>query len=254
MDILTLAIIAVFLPLFPFSMGFNALFSRLPLMPIRIGLLLGWPILGLLLADQLKPTIGEDLQPWIIGWALFTSALYALRMLVLRELNRWTAFMATSLWALLWLPLAHGFALQPMLYDALGFSLPLVMLAALAVMLTQRFGAAYTGLNFGLAQNMPRLALLLVLSVLAAIGTPIFPTFFSLLSLVHQATLPAILALLLIWLLWSWAGARIVKGFIVGDADTDGVCNDVSPGVNAAFMATLIALAVFGASLTGAFL
>lgn len=236
----------LFLPLFPLSMVFNRLFARVRSPLARGLLLLAWPQAGLALLHA-----GDAEVPgWIVAWALATAALYALRALALREVGLWTAFLATSAWALLWVtaPSAGDPAL-PHLY-ALSFSVPLLLLTLLAAGLEQRFGAAYTGLYGGLAQALPRFAGVLVVVVLAAVATPVFPSFLTMLASIVAATPAGALALGGIWLLWSWAGMRLLQGLVVGPAAKDPV-PDLGVAVTWTYVAALGVLVVAGLSLSG---
>jgi NADH:ubiquinone oxidoreductase subunit 4 (subunit M) len=145
--------------------------------------------------------------------------LYAFRLLAMREVGRWTGFLATSAWALLWLPASASAPTSQVWTFAAGFSVPLVFLTLLAQSLGRHFGAAYTGLYGGLARQMPRFAGVMVVSVLAATATPLFPSFFAMLrTLIVSEPGPAV-ALAAIWLIWSWAAARLIQGLIVGTAE-----------------------------------
>jgi hypothetical protein len=210
-----LLLIGIFLPLFPFSMAFNAVLARVTQPLLRSGLLLAWPLVGLWALS----TQTAEVPSWLLVWALMTSLLYAFRLLAMREIGRWTGFLATSAWALLWLPSYAGVSPSQLWTFAAGFGLPLVFLTLLAQVLEQHFGAAYTGLYGGLARRMPRFSGVLVISVLAATATPIFPAFFAMLhTLIVSQPAPAIV-LAGIWLIWSWAAARLLQGLIVGPAE-----------------------------------
>jgi len=213
---ITLLLAALFLPLFPFSMVFNAVFDRLQHVALRSLLLIVWPHIGLAILQSSE----SGVPTWFMTWALATSLLYAFRMLALRGVGQWTSFLATSMWATIWL--ATTDTSQEMLqFYALAISAPLVLLAFLSVGLEKRFGAAYTGLYGGLAQSIPRFTGVLVFVILAAIATPLFPGFFIMLKLIlnSSALMPvATFVLLGIWLLWSWAGVRLLQGLIVGTA------------------------------------
>ncbi|RRQ21180.1 hypothetical protein [Thiohalobacter thiocyanaticus] len=249
MDAAFLLLAGVFLPLFPLSMLFNALLRRAHRPWLRALLLLTWPQPGLALVAAAQPPLPD----WLMAWALLSSALYAFRALSLRELGLWTGFLACSLWALLWLVLARPGEVPPGLH-ALGLSAPLVLLTLLGTGLERRFGAAYAGLYGGLAQQLPRLAGVLVVVVLAGIAMPLFPPFFTLLSLTlatASAAPAAALALAGIWLLWSWAGARLLQGLVVGPGDSGGGPADLSPAATWAYAAALAALAGGGLYLLG---
>lgn len=226
-DYLYLLLLGLFLPLFPMSVVFNTLLVRLPHPLWRGLLLLLWPQIGLLLAISLDLI----LPPWLVYWVLFTSVLYAFRLLAQREVHRWIGFLATSLWSLngLFIIAAHttssdGFVdLLSLLGYTFLISIPLVILSLLATHLTRHFGAAYTGLYAGLAKTMPHFSIILIVSMLAATATPLFPSFFlmlaHLLQASHQAALHVILTLLILWILWSWSGMRLLQGLIIGNSD-----------------------------------
>jgi hypothetical protein len=247
-DLLWLAA-AIFLPLFPFSLLFNQVMPRIPRAGLRALLLLAWPQIGIALL-----AVAQDPVPsWIMAWAVATAALYGFRAIVVRDLGLWVRFMATSIWALLWLPatLAPGSALLPL--HALGTSLPLVMLALVCVGLEQRFGAAFAGVSRGLVQTYPRLALTLVISVLAAVATPPAPAFFTLLSgiSISAPTAPGIaLAAASAWLFWAWSAARLIQGFTVGPAEARPE-PDISRTTTWLFIAVIAALAAQGMILSG---
>lgn len=247
---LILLAVGLFLPLFPLSMPFNLLYGvvRRPL--ARAVLLLAWPGLGLALIHG----TGAPLPWWVTPWALATSLLYALRALALRELGQWTSFIATSAWALLWLPLAGGTGAGTMAGHALGFALPLALLALLGGGVERRFGAAYGGVTSGLAVATPRLSALLVVTVLAVVATPLAPAFFTMLGTIVASvvTAPQSAAVIaLVWLLWSWAAARLLQGLVVGEPELPGTVPDLSPGVAAGYGAALVALAAGGLVLAG---
>ena len=239
-------VIGLFLPIFPLSMVFNALLERIANPLPRAALLLAWPQVGVLALSALA----AEPPSWLVTWAVATSALYAFRLLAMREMGRWTGFLATSAWALLWLPAAAGVQLPQLWPFAAAFSLPLAFLALLSRVLEQRFGAAYTGLYGGLAQSMPRFAGVLVISVLAAIATPLFPAFFAMLgTLIVSQPLPAVV-LTGVWLIWSWAAARLLQGLIVGAADP-GPHRDLDITTTWGYTAGLVGLVFAGLILTG---
>lgn len=249
MSQLSLLFVGLFLPLFPLSMVFNWLFSRVRQPLLRGVLLLAWPHLGLLLLGAL----GMEVPGWMVAWALATAAFYALRALAVREVGVWIAFMATSSWALLWVPVLADASDLGLRYDALGFSAPLVLLALLIATLERRFGAAFTALYGGLGCMMPRFAGVLVFVVLAVIATPLFPGFFTLLIAIVSASPGVAAALAGVWLLWSWAGARLLQGLIVGPAGPEAV-SDIGVAASWGYAVALAGLVVAGVTLTGGLL
>jgi NADH:ubiquinone oxidoreductase subunit 4 (subunit M) len=240
---------SLFLPLFPLSIGFNSLFARLRHPLVRTIMLLVWPQAGIA-ALSLLPT---PIREWIPTAALATSILYGIRALALRELGLWTSFLATSSWSLLWIMEYHGAPARTIQLYALGFSVPLVLLAWLTASLERRFGAAYSGLYGGLAQMLPRLSGVLVLVVLAVMATPVFPAFFAMLSAI-VASVPAAPSVAAgvagSWLIWSWAGARLLQGMIVGPG-RNGEVRDLSLGATWAYGLILVMLTVAGLSWIG---
>ncbi len=252
LELLIVLLAGIFLPLFPMSMVLNAVLDKITHSWVRLVLFLTWPLIGLFMVIDRNLVIPD----WLLPLALSTSALYALRLLTLREVNQWTGFMATSLWSLLWLAMMQETPSALLYGYAISMSVPLVLLVLLSGGLEQRFGAAYTGLYGGLARTIPRFAGVLVIVVVAAIATPLFPTFFIMLDMVVKtiaATPLAAIVLLLIWLFWSWAGARLIQGLIVGRASTVRV-EDMDITTISLYSVVLSALVVGGIYLGGVIL
>lgn len=247
MAIWSYLVVGLFLPLFPLSMVFNLLFARVSQPLVRAVLLLAWPLAGLGLLHKL----GADVSEPVLNWALATSALYAVRLLALRELGTWTGFLATSVWALLWIPAREGFELADIALDALGFSAPLVLLVLTTVLLNRRLGGAYAGISGGIAASLPRLSVVLIIGLLAAVATPPFPGFFSLLSVLMLASPVNLVGLLFVWLLWSWAAARLIQGFVVGRREQDSSMQDISPSLSWGLAMAFTVLMLTGVLLTG---
>lgn len=248
----TYLLAAALLPLFPLSMIFNAVFNRVRSAPLRVGLLLAWPQLGLVLL----PTVNAPVSRGLLYLGLFTSVLYAFRALSLREVGQWIGYLATSTWALLWIELFNHASLPMIRLYAAAFSLPLVLLTLLSAHLEKRFGAAYTGIYGGLAQTVPRMSGVLVCVVLAAVAAPLSPAFFAVLATVvgTTATAPsAAVAVAGVWLLWSWAGLRLLQGLVVGPARGE-AAPDMSLASTWGYTAMLAALVVSGFYLSGGLL
>lgn len=237
---------ALFLALYPLSIVLNAAHARLRRPVARFALLLLWPQVGVLLL-YLAP---GPVPPWFLTWGLLTAGFYALRLLTVRDLGRHAATLATSALALAWGLAAGGAdAIQVGLF-AFALSLPAALLSLLDGMLARRFGAAHAGLCQGLGGTAPRLAGVLVATVLAAVATPPFPGFFALLGLLHHLPGAALPPVLLIWLLWAWAAARLLQGFIAGPCHHDAVA-DLAPADSRLWMAALAAFVLGGLYLAG---
>lgn len=238
MSILILLAIGVFLPLFPLSMVFTAFFKYLRWAWLRALIVLAWPQIGLTIAFSTN----DQLPQWAVGWGLLTAALYALRMLTLRDFSTWIAFIAASAFALLWIGLVNADSEAMLRLQGLGFSASFIIATAVVPMIENRLGAAYSGLHCGLVQRLPRLAGVLVMAVLAAIATPLFPSFFSLIAVLSEASFMAALGVLLVWLLWSWAGVRVLQGFLSGVWSRGQTPPDLSVGTTWLFGVGLVTL------------
>ena len=235
---------ALFLPLFPFGMVFNALFQRLRFSWLRVILLLLWPLLGIWILQSTMPVI----PGWVIYWALFSSVLYGFRSVAVNELGVWIGFLATSTWVLSWIALEFGVVPEQLYLHALAFSLPLSLLAILVAQLEMRYESAHVGIISGLAQTQPRLSGLLVIAMLGVIGSPLFPAFFSMLDIVTHTfvVLPVIaIGVVAVWLLWSWSGIRLLQEIVVGSASQVSH-NDVSYGITMVCGTSLLVLIVGG--------
>lgn len=248
METIKLVTIGIFLPLFPLSIIFNLVFERVSHPVLRSMILLAWPLTGIYLLQHGK----EALPDWIIVWALSTAILYAFRLLAVRQMGLWIGFLATSAWSLQWIALNGAVNDLPYLL-ALGFSIPLALLALLIRHIELRFGAAYTDLYGGLALTTPRLAGVLVFGVLAATATPVFPAFFLLLATIVNATPGVVVSLLLTWLLWTWASARLLQGLVVGPVVGEKI-QDIGAGLSWLYAGLFLLLAVAGVYLTGGLL
>lgn len=237
-------IAALFLPLFPLGMVFNALFQRARITWLRVVIVLLWPIMGVWILRNTSPAIPD----WVIYWALFSAMLYGFRAVVIKEFVVWIGFLATSAWSLSWI--AHAFDVKPdeLLLHVLAFSLPLSLLILLVAELEKRYESAYVSVIGGLAHAQPRLSILFVISLLAAIGSPLFPAFFSMLDNVAHAiaVLPVIaFGLVVVWLLWSWSGMGLLQQLLVGS--TPQVQHkDISHGVMVMYGALLLLLVAGG--------
>lgn len=249
MDELIWIIAALFLPLFPLGMVFNGLFQQVKFIWIRVVILLAWPLLGIWILQTTSPVIPD----WVAYWALFSALLYGFRAVVVKEFGMWVGFLATSSWAMTWIALEFGVVLDELILHALAFSLPLSLLAILVAELEKRYESAYAGIINGLAEAQPRLCGLLVIAVLAAIGSPLFPAFFSMLDTISHTVvvLPVIsLGLVTTWLLWSWSGITLLQTLMVGSASQIAHA-DLGQGSTVIYGSSLVAMMIGGLFLAG---
>ncbi|MEZ5543540.1 MAG: hypothetical protein R3F42_16115 [Pseudomonadota bacterium] len=252
MQELSLLCAALFLPLFPLGMVFNAIFQRSRNAWLRTLLLVAWPLAGLGVLHLAAVTV----PAWFALWALLSAALYGVRAVVVREVGIWTGFLATSAWAMVWIALATGLAPGALVLHVLAFSLPLVLLAFMTAEIERRYESAYAGVVAGIAQAQPRLAGVFVVTLLAAIGSPLFPAFFALLDSIVQAAAvaPAIASgVAVVWLMWSWSGIQLLQQLLVGPAAATR-CDDIARGMTATYSALLLALLLGGIYISGVML
>lgn len=245
-------IAALFLPLFPLGMVFNALFQRAGMAWLRVILLLAWPLPGVWILQSAAINIPD----WVVYWALFSAVLYGFRAVVVKEFGVWIGFLATSTWALIWIALEFGVTAEELILHALAFSLPLSLLAILVAEVERRYESAYAGIVNGLAQAQPRLSGMFVIAMLAVIGSPLFPAFFSMLDTVTHTfiALPTIaVGVVLVWLLWSWSGIRLLQDLLVGSG-AQVQHEDISHGVTLIYGSSLVVLVIGGLYLSGVLL
>lgn len=242
-----LILAGVFLPLFPFSMLFSALFARLDHPVARVLLIVLWPQIGVLLLSQAGLPLNSSV---FVGWALATFLLYALRLLSVRDLFQWSGMLMISATSLAWLLASTNSERLLLQQFVFWLTVAPAFLVILAYALNARFGAAYAGLNTGLARRLPKLSALMVFSVFAAMALPIFPAFFSLLGLMVQSPVDWGLWVLVGWLLWSWAGTRLLNGFVFGPA-THTTADDLCLGKALLIGVSLIAIVILNLIWTG---
>jgi hypothetical protein len=244
MQAMSWLLIGIFLPLFPLSMIFNLVFQRATAAWMRVILLLVWPSAGLWLLTKMTP----DIPHWLFIWSLSTAILYALRSVVIKEISVWAGFIATSAWSLVWLLVVAGARIDDLILHVMAFSVPFVLLAILVVRLERQYESAYAGVVTGLAQEQPRMAGILVVVMLAAIGTPLFPSFFSMLININTniADLPiAAFGIALVWLMWSWSGIRLLQELLVG-TPTIKQHDDIGPGMTLFYCVLFVVLVAAG--------
>lgn len=249
MSTMSLLLVGIFLPLFPLSMLFNRVLARVGNTGLRMALLLGWPAVGV----ALLWAFAERPPDWVVYWGLLTALLYGFRALALRDLALWLGYIATSAWSLIWMSAAFAESAPALLITLAAFSLPLALLAWLTGVIERSIGAAYAGVSGGLATALPRLAGLLVMAILAAIGTPLFPGFFAMIGIVNGALSASPLAavgVLVVWMLWAWAGMRMLQGLVVGRPDGS-THRDIGGAHTGVLGVTLAAFAITGIWLSG---
>jgi formate hydrogenlyase subunit 3/multisubunit Na+/H+ antiporter MnhD subunit len=256
-DPLALLALTLFWPLFPASMAFNALADRLRLPMLRALVSCAWPLAGVLLLPAAGPRealaalpvpLPASLLPAV---ALFTALFYAWRSLTVNDLSRWAAMMCTSALALLWLPWSAGARPADLAAAALAFGSACAVLHVVARALFRRVGSDYLG-NGRLGAAHPRLAAMLAVSVLAALGAPPFPGFFSMLFIAAHIPWWGAVGTAAVWWLWSWSGARLWQRAYFGASAAAAQGRDLgtSTCLLAGALALLISIAAYAWSTT----
>lgn len=235
-----LAVVALFLPLFPLSVAQNLILARLRA-PLRAALLLLWPQFGVTVLQLSQPAM----RGFVVTWAILSAAFYAVRLLTVRDLGLWAVTFTSSALALTWGLIAYGADETALRLFILWFSLPPALLVLLTVPLSRRFGAAYAGLVEGLAQAQPRLTAVLTAVILATIATPPFPGFFALLGLLRGLSSAAVLGVLAVWLLWGWAATRMLQGLLTGSS-RESSTSDLEPTGLLTYTAVLVVFTAVG--------
>lgn len=217
MDWLLLALAAVLLPVFPFSLLFNRLISSAPGYWMQAAAVVLLPQLGIRLMDLLPQSRLPFLHgsSWI-GLVIFTAMFYAFRAISVRDVAVWARLMATSGLTLAWLLRMPQTAPSAMPSLALAWSAPAALLTILAGRLAARAGGAYLGLQGGLATVLPRLSALMALSALAVGATPVFPSFFTLIHVFLVLHLSWLWPLLLLILIWGWSVGSFLQELLFG--------------------------------------
>jgi NADH:ubiquinone oxidoreductase subunit 4 (subunit M) len=208
---------ALFIPLFPLSMLFNAVYQRINMPVVRFILVIVWPLPGAWLLLNHNFALAE----WVIYWALATALLYAFRAVIVKEVGMWIGFLATSAWSLCWITYIESNGEAELGFHILSFAMPLALMSLLVGEIVHRYESAYAGIVSGVAQAQPRLSGALIIVMMAAIASPLFPAFFSMLAIVSSLATgyPLVAAgMLLLWLIWSWSGVRLLQELLVGPA------------------------------------
>ncbi|MHB1950911.1 MAG: hypothetical protein ACYCQK_05490 [Acidiferrobacteraceae bacterium] len=237
---------ALFLPLFPLSVVFNAVLRRLRHPLARVALILLWPQIGVAMLHLGGISAPQAFLPWALG----SAGLYALRLLTVSDLGTYAGFLASSSLALTWSLASGGATLADIGLFVFWFSLPAALLAGFTGPLTRRFGAAYARLCPGLGQSMPRLSVVFSLVVMSAIATPPSPAFFALWTLLRGLDAAGVATVLGVWLIWGWGAARLLQGFVFG-APREGGVSDIGRGAASALWVVLVAFTISGIYLAG---
>jgi NADH:ubiquinone oxidoreductase subunit 4 (subunit M) len=217
MDWLRLVAAGVLIPVFPLSLLFNGLISRVPSSLGQAVAMVALPLAGV---GLLSSASGGRL-PLVQGrgWTalvLVTAVLYAFRAVSVRDVTIWARLMGTSGLSLVWVISGQSHRLAPTALATLAWSTPAALLLIFAGVLAERTGGSYLGLQGGLARATPRLSGLLTVSALALVATPVFPSFFALLRVFGTLPVSWVWPVLALVLTWGWSIGAFLQRLLFG--------------------------------------
>jgi NADH-quinone oxidoreductase subunit M len=210
---------AILLPLVPLHRGYVGALTGLPgNLPAFLTLLL--PILGFHQLLKLLPTLPSSTAWALSGLALAGTLYGTLKALTQSRVRSLLAFAGLSFLSILWWYVATTRTAPP----AATIYLSAVCLASSGLFLAwyvllDRYGKVDLRAISGLAHPMPRLATLLSLLTLAALGMPPFGVFAGFMGLLLHPSLPltgAVCVVLFAWLIASWYFLELMQRLLFG--------------------------------------
>lgn len=240
---------AVVLPLPPFHKAYLAALTSLPgNLPAFLALLL--PIIGFHVLLTTLPLLSDAVLQTAWMLALGGSLYASLRALTQSRAAAVIAYGAVAFLSIFWWYLAETRAAAPhavVYLSAVGLATGGLLLAA--YVLRTRFGEiSFRGLS-GLAQPMPRLAVVLSLLALAALGLPPFGVFAGFLGMLLAPSFTwsaGLLIILLAWLAASWYLFELVQGLLFGRPQAQRRHEDLADPEFAALALILVLLVTLG--------
>jgi len=240
---------AMALPLPPFHKGYLAALTSLPgNLPAFLALVL--PLTGFHLLLTTLPLLSEAFLQTAGILALMGSLYASLRALTQSRAAAVIGYGAVAFLSILWWYMAdmRGAAPHAVIYlSAVGLAAGGLLLAT--YVLRMRFGeVGVRGLS-GLAQSMPRFAVVLSLLALAAMGLPPFGLFAGFLGMLLAPSFTwsaALLVVLIAWLAASWYIFDLVQGLLFGRPQVERRHEDLGDPEFAALAIILVLLVALG--------
>ncbi|MGH2360737.1 MAG: proton-conducting transporter membrane subunit [bacterium] len=248
-SVLLLAGSATALPLVPLHGAYLIALSELPgTFPAFLAVLL--PLVGLSFASSAIPSLPTGLNQGLQGLALLSALYGSLKALVQFRMGEVISRASLAYLGLAWWYLAtlQGVQRPAMMFIAMvSLSTGGLLLATAHIRL--RSGHDLLDTLSGLAGPMPRLATLVVLLVMAAMGLPLFGLFSGLWAMLTAAIAVSrsqTCALLLIWLLASWHYTVFMQKALFGQVPASVPFRDLKWSETLALALVLMLLAAGG--------
>lgn len=223
---------SVLLPLFPLHGGYVGALTLLPgNLPAFLALLL--PSIGFHGLLTLIPNMPEGILRTLIILALFGALYGSLKALVQGRVSGLLVYASMAFFSILWWYLATIRAYTPQAEVYLS-SVALVTSGLFLAWhsVQARYGELDQRRISGLARPMPRLAILLTLLVMAAMGLPPFGLFSGFMGMLLHPSLTlsgALVIIVLTWLVASWYFLTLMQQLLFGPSRSDARYEDLRP-------------------------
>ena len=243
--IMTVFACMVLIPLFPVNQAFVVSVTRLPhtLSPF---LAMALPIVGLIALFPILSVLSQSVQMALSIVAIVSGLYGSIKALVQEEMPEVLSYAFVAQLSVPWYAMAgssdHLDGIQRYM---IAYALIATGLLLSAAVIHRRCGTTYVRQVSGLAQAMPRLGVLTVLLITAAIGLPSFPLFSEFVYMLSGTT-PVFawttVGILTIWLFASWYFPRLMDLILFGPLRAPCTVNDLNRVEVAAFVLILCTL------------
>jgi len=241
---------AVILPLFPFHGIYVAAMTRLSgVSAIVLSLLM--PAVGTYGLSVLLPTLPPELVRCVSMLALCGATFASMKALVQVRVPHRVAYAGVAFYSILWWHIAETGHVMP---AAIVFAISVAIVTGGLLLAWDRVRARYGDLDLnrigGLARPMPRLATLMALLVMAAVGLPPFGLFSGYFGMLLSSSVSLSFGLTVVLVTWfaaSWYLFKLIQRLLFGPHRTDLRYEDLSPTEMAPFVILLVLLLTIGA-------
>jgi len=234
---------ALCLPLFPLHGVYSAALTRAP-RTLAVILAVALPVAGVFL----MPRVPAELLPAIAVLAGFGALWGSFKALMAVRVANLLSGAGLALYSILWWHVAQAGKIMP---DVLSFAWAVTLVISGLMLAWDRVSARYGDLDLnhigGLFRPMPRLALCVVLLVMAGVGLPPFGLFFGYMAILfsHSSGLSfGLIAIIAAWFAASWYLFKLMQRLLFGPHRGDLVYKDLRPAEIAAFVIVLALLVI----------